>query len=209
MVPQRAMIIVTTSHRPSQRARSFVKDLVSVLPSAIKLARGKATLNDLYYEAVARGAKRVVVVTVWKGNPGALRVYEPLEPPRTELSLIARITMRGVKLSRESPGAQRAFGANSLGVYIDAPPSQTFFNLADTLSRIFLARMALTRDDKDFDVVAVIRPYPEGVAEITFICTGTGRVCGPTLRVAGVEDFVSGFSAHKARGAGRARDESY
>lgn len=203
------MIIVTTSHRPSQRVRSFVKDLVSVLPSAVKLTRGKATLSDLYYEAVARGAKRVIVVTVWKGNPGTLRVYEPLEPPSTELSLVARIALSGVKLSRETPGAQRAFGTNSLGVYIDAPPTQTFFNLADTLSRAFLARIALSRDDKDFDVVAVIQPYPEGIAEITFVCTGTGRVCGPTLRVVGVEDFVSGFSAHKARGARPAGSKSY
>ncbi len=199
LVAQRVSILVTTSHRPSQRVRSFVKDLVSVLPNAVKLTRGKATLEELYYEAIARGAKRVIIVSVWKGNPGSLRVYEPLEPPDTRLGLIARIVMKGVKLSRETPGAQRAFGARSLGVFLDAPPSSTLFSLADTLTRVFLGKIVLSRDDDSVDVVAVIRPFSEGLAEVTFLCTGSGRVCGPTLRIVGVEDLVSGFSTYKAR----------
>jgi len=208
LVAQRVSILVTTSHRPSQRVRSFVKDLVSVLPNAVKLTRGKATLEELYYEAVARGAKRVIIVNVWKGNPGSLRVYEPLEPPDTRLGLIARIVMKGVKLSRETPGAQRAFGARSLGVFLDAPPSSMLFGLADTLTRVFLGKIVLTRDDDSVDVVAVIRPFSEGLAEVTFLCTGSGRVCGPTLRIVGVEDLVSGFSTYKARRAESARGKS-
>ncbi|BEP18480.1 hypothetical protein PYJP_18320 [Pyrofollis japonicus] len=205
---QKADIVVTTSHRPSQRVRSFVKDLVAVLPNAVKISRGKATIQELYYEVVARGAKRLVIVTTWKGNPGSLKIYEPLEPPEARLELIVNMVLGGVRLSRETPGAQRSFGSKSLGVYIEQGVSKTFFSLSDTLARAFLARIVFSREDTSVDTIAVIRPHQESIAEIVFICPASGRICGPTLRLLGVRDYVSGFSAHKARRLEAARSRS-
>ncbi|KSW12630.1 Brix domain containing protein [Pyrodictium occultum] len=195
-------MLVTTSHRPTQRVRSFVKDLVSVLPGAERLTRGKATLRDLYYEAAARGAKRVIVVSVWKGNPGTVNVYQPLEPPEMELRLMARILLRGVRLSRETPGAQRAYGARSLGVHVAPSAGQALHSLADLLSRAFLARVALDYEEAlaRFDVVAVVREGSRSLAEVEFRCS-TGRACGPLLRIAGVVDYDTGVRLHKAEGA--------
>lgn len=192
-------ILVTTSHRPSQRVRSFVKDLASVLPNAVRRNRGKATMRDLYYDAVSIGANRVVIVGGWKGNPGSLTVYKPSEPPEEGLELLARITLQGVRLSRETPGAQRAYGARSLGVYVEGS-SDEYSMIGDLLIRLFNGRLILDLETahKVVDVVAVVRPGPPGsVAEISFLCTGSGRYCGPTLRVRGVYDYVSGFRLYR------------
>ena len=197
MYPEKPLIIVTTSHRPTQRVRSFVKDLVSVLPRAVRLTRGKATLRDLYYEAMGLGARRVVVVSTWKGNPGTIHVYEPLEPPEEGLREILSLRLSGVKLSRERPEAQRSYGARVLGVL--SPPPGPLAGLADSLVRALMARLVLAEDTPGVDVVARIEPGGPGhVAVIDFVCTGSQRPCGPLLRVASVVDHVSGFRLHRA-----------
>ncbi|NOZ88772.1 MAG: Brix domain containing protein [Crenarchaeota archaeon] len=200
---EKPLIIVTTSHRPTQRVRSFVKDLVSVLPRAVRLTRGKATLRDLYYEAMGLGVRRVVVVSTWKGNPGTIRVYEPLEPPGEGLREILSLRLAGVKLSRERPEAQRSYGARVLGVV--APPPGPLAGLADSLVRGFLARLVFSEEEPGVDVAARISPGgSEYVAVIDFVCTGSGRPCGPLLRLAGGVDHVSGLRLHRARGVAAA-----
>lgn len=198
---KRVRIVVTTSHRPTQRVRSFVKDLVSVLPEAERLTRGKATFRDLYYEAVARGAQRVIIVSVWKGNPGTLSVYEPLEPPEMELRLMTRMILEGVRLSRETPGAQRAYGARSLGIYVSPAASEDLHHLADVLARSMLAGIAVDYEEalSRFDVVAVVNRGGSSLAEIEFRCS-TGRVCGPLLRLASVVDYDTGLRLYRAKG---------
>jgi len=194
---EKPLILVTTSHRPSQRVRSFVKDLVSVLPRAVKRNRGKSTLRDLYYDAVALGVRRVVVVSTWKGNPGTIRVYEPGEPPEQELVLLSAIRLRGVRLSRETPGAVRARGSRSLGVYPAGGVEQKM--LADILVRSFLARLVFDPGTPGFDSVAHVEPWEGGLAEVYFTCGG--RRCGPTMRLVGAVDYASGVRLHRAAGA--------
>ena len=203
MQPASRRILVTTSHRPSQRVRSFVKDLASVLPNAVRRNRGKATMRDLYYEAVSIGANRVVIVGGRKGNPGVISVYEPSEPPEEELKLLARLSLLGVRLSRETPGAQRSYRASSLGVYVDSS-SADLSMVGDLLIKLFNGRLILdlVRAHRLVDVVAVVRPGPPGsVAEVTFLCAGSGRQCGPTLRLRGVYDYVSGFRLYRGEGS--------
>ena len=196
MEPEKPLILVTTSHRPSQRVRSFVKDLVSVLPRAVKMNRGKATLRDLYYDAVSLGARRVVVVSTWKGNPGTLRVYEPAEPPGEGLRQLASIRLRGVRLSRETPGAVRARGTRVLGVYVEEGSGEPQRLLADLLVKAFLARLLLDPETPGVDAVAHVAARPGLLAELYFTCGG--RRCGPTLRVVSAVDHAAGL---RLRGA--------
>ncbi len=193
---EKPLILVTTSHRPSQRVRSFVKDLASVLPRAVKVNRGKSTLRDLYYDAAGLGVKRVVVVSTWKGNPGTIWVYEPVDVPEPRLSLIASIRLRGVRLSRETPGAVRSRGARSLGVYPEGGEEQRL--VADVLVRAFLARLLLDPETPGFDVVAHISPSPGLLGEVVFRCSPEGRPCGPRMRLAGVVDYAAGIRLHRA-----------
>jgi U3 small nucleolar ribonucleoprotein protein IMP4 len=196
-VGEKPLILITTSHRPSQRVRSFVKDLASVLPRAVKVNRGKSTLRDLYYDAVGLGVKRVVVVSTWKGNPGTIWVYEPLKPPEQRLGLLLSLRLRGVRLSRETPGAVRSRRSRSLGVYPEGGEEQRL--LADMLVRGFLGRLVFDPETPGFDSVAVVRPAEGLVAEVGFLCGG--KRCGPLLRVVGAVDYASGVRLHRAAGA--------
>ncbi len=196
----RARIIVTTSHRPSQRARSFAKDLASVLPMAVKINRGKATLQDLYYEAYARGAERVIIVGLKKGNPGVLRVYKPGALPQEGLQLVSTISLRGVRLRRETPGSQRVFGVRSLGLDASGVSSEEAARVVDVLAKSLLARIILDRDEWErYDVVAEAREAGRRL-ELVFICPHTGRVCGPTLRIHAVTDAEAGIHVYLEKG---------
>ncbi|MDK2790190.1 MAG: small nucleolar ribonucleoprotein [Methanothermococcus sp.] len=62
-------MIITTSRKPSQRTRSFVKDLASVLGIKI-LNRGKTPLKD-----ILETYDNFIVVEEFKGNPGKLKFY--------------------------------------------------------------------------------------------------------------------------------------
>lgn len=190
------LIIVTTSHRPTQRVRSFVKDLASVLPYAVKVNRGKASLTDLYYDAMALGAKRVVIVGVKKGNPGVIRVYAPREPPEIGLDEIAVISLSGVKLRREHPGSQKTFNTRSLGIDIRGVGNEIVKRVADTLVRAFLAKLVVFDEDAEKVDVLMKLHVRERELVMTFICSTTGRICGPTLRVIAVRDNVAGYRVY-------------
>jgi len=190
------LIIVTTSHRPTQRVRSFVKDLASVLPYAVKVNRGKASLLDLYYDAMAIGAKRVVVVGVKKGNPGIIRVYMPREPPEIGLDEIVVISLSGVKLRREHPEAQKTFNIRSLGIDARDIRDKIVGRVADTLVRAFLAKLVVFDEDIEKVDVLVKLHIEEKELIMTFVCGATGRVCGPTLRVIAVRDNVAGYRVY-------------
>ena len=176
--------------------RSFVKDLASVLPYAVKVNRGKASLLDLYYDAMAIGAKRVVVVGVKKGNPGIIRVYVPREPPETGLDEIVVISLSGVKLRREHPEAQKTFNIRSLGIDARDIRDEIVGRVADTLVRAFLAKLVVFDEDiEKVDVLVKLR-IEEKELIMTFVCGATGRVCGPTLRVIAVRDNVAGYRVY-------------
>lgn len=132
------MIVVTTSRRTTQRIRSFVKDLVSILPSSVKINRGHKSLLELAIEACKLGAKYFLVVTEWRGNPRAINIYEveKTQPHHVEYKEIATILIRGVKLSRENPESSRAYGISRIGVDYSKCISDDCFYLADLLVKI-------------------------------------------------------------------------
>jgi|Deesub1362A_J573_1020465.scaffolds.fasta_scaffold00115_74 rRNA maturation protein Rpf1 len=82
------MILITTSRKPSNRTRSFCKDLQKAIPGSVYKTRGKARLQDLLHQ------ERTVYVTESKGNPRTIEIYE-------KGKRLLHIVITGVKLSRE------------------------------------------------------------------------------------------------------------
>lgn len=122
-------LIVTTSRAPSPRTRSFIKDLVAVIPGAERLNRGHLTLEELAITAKAKGADRVVIVGERRGNPSIIRVYEPTLGSASPLRNIVTFIVTGVSLSRElgrpRPGKVARLlvadpGDESLDEYVEA-----------------------------------------------------------------------------------------
>ena len=93
-------MVITTSREPGNRTRSFVNELVTILPVLVKVNRGKATLLDLYDISISKKARWLVIVYEKKGNPSMFKIFKP-SIPRSELYEKYRVLLRGVTLYRE------------------------------------------------------------------------------------------------------------
>ncbi len=91
-------MLITTSHRPTRRTRSFGHDLEKVFPNALYLTRGKKTLQDLLMEAYDRSYKRLLIINVWKGNPLKM-TFIKVSP--TDWGYLGYLYLHGIKLQRE------------------------------------------------------------------------------------------------------------
>lgn len=132
------MILITTSHRPSPRTRSFIKDLISVLPHSQKTNRGHKTITELAIETRRRGYSFLAIVSERHGNPGVIYIYEVKDDyPRPFIEKLAEIELSGVVLSRENPEASRAYGISNISIDYTKCISDECFYLADVLIKIF------------------------------------------------------------------------
>lgn len=179
------IILLTTSHNPSYRTRSFIKDLASCLPGIIRVHRGKKTLLQLALEARRYGAKYVMVIGEKKGNPSLIRIY------RIKLSLdkksimehIVSIILKGIKLSREISMSSKAYNIESIGVDSTECISDTCFKLADLFLTIFKNKLDLVKPDLWITV-----SEKKGYTKI-FFRNRLGSIVGPIIGVRRVEIF--------------------
>lgn len=176
------LLIITTSHRPSQRTRSFVKDLANTLPSSIKLNRGKKTLFDLGFEAYRNNALYIMIICEKRGNPSLIRVYK-LEKTSyyPKIKHIASIKISGVKLTRENPESTRIYNPETIWVKYENCRSDNCFKLADIIVMIYKNRLKKEKADiifklEDKDNITIFIPL-----------NALGRICGPILKVSGVK----------------------
>lgn len=171
------MILITASRRPSPRTRSFIKDLVSILPGSKRVNRGHKSLTELAIEAISNNLKYVMVVTERRGNPGSLMIYEVsgTAPYRVSLKRISRIILSGVKLSRENPESSKSYGAKTIGVDYSNCISSDCFLISDLL--IKLAGNGLSEKP---DIMFVLSE--ERFIELRALNVH-GKVIGPVIRV--------------------------
>ena len=71
------ILLLTTSRNTSNRVRTFVRDLSSVLPGVERFNRGGMGLPELIARINQNGAKAAIVVSMWRGNPGEMVVLSP------------------------------------------------------------------------------------------------------------------------------------
>ncbi len=184
------VFLVTTSHRPSQRTRSFVKDLASVLPGGLKTNRGKKTLQDLALEALENKCKRVIIVLEKRGNPSALRIYD-VDGENVALTLLFTIILGGVKLSRENPEAIRAYNPTKLAAY-PQQAEEVIEELTDVAVKAFLAKLVFSIDEAcTYDVVICVERSGRSLFYV-FRNPSTRKVVGPIMKILRVVDHVSG-----------------
>ncbi len=165
-------IVVTTSHRPSRRTRTFAKELANAL-AAVRITRGKSSLEEFLKLSSEAGHSRVIVVDTFYGNPSRLRIYGTAGP-----SFIGQILLRGVRLLRENPTAVRF---NPRGV---------------VLVRAGYKEEALLSEMFNLDTVASISAIPRGYGMVVFeggkaprlrfLHPETLKDYGPILKVRGI-----------------------
>ncbi|MET1160704.1 MAG: hypothetical protein ABWW65_07070, partial [Thermoprotei archaeon] len=174
-------LLITTSHKPSPRTRTFIKDLASMLPFAFKTNRGKKTLEDLGLEAYRRGARYIFVVGEKRGNPSLIRIYRLELAEKPHVKHFASIKIAGIKLLRENPEGSRVYNPESICVDYENCRSDQCYMLANIFIEIFHANIVKEKPD--------IKLVLEEINNITIIkpLNRLNKVCGPIIKVSGVK----------------------
>jgi len=185
-------VIVTTSRRPTQRIRSFLKDFSSIFPQVIRLNRGKTTLVDLASYAVEIGAERIIVITSKRGNPSSIITYAV--DVNANLTKLHRIIISGVKLSREY-GGNPCPRPSKICVDISSIKSELQEKLAEVLAKdLGFEPITSINDAPPRSIVAVInsrartRQFPRETV-LKFLRSKPEIACGPRLRIYKVIDY--------------------
>ncbi|RLI07175.1 hypothetical protein DRO32_04300, partial [Candidatus Bathyarchaeota archaeon] len=168
-------IMITMSRRPTRTIRTFCNELAATLPGAVRVNRGKMSLEDVAEKAWEIGADRVILVARWKGNPGKICLYEVGDEglrPFPPLIYIYGIKLRrdmGVKLGK----------VGSLAVAATPGRERLGRALADFLRAPLLAEEEGARS---LDVILRVGPDVERYAVMSFF-RPDGREVGPRVRV--------------------------
>ncbi len=182
---KKVRIIFTTSHKPSPKLRTFIKELVATIPFSIKINRGKKTLNMLYLEALEMGAKNVVIGLERKGNPSGLVLYKVLEKP-LGLRREVLVKISGVSLWREIANAVKPYNPSSIAVL----SSEEAMEIAEALVKMFNAEPVFSEDEaKDFDVLVKI-VTKKNTYLVIFENPSTKKIVGPIIKVSGVKFWL-------------------
>lgn len=171
------MILITTSRRPSPKSRSFIKDLVSIIPHAQKTNRGHKSLVELAFEAKKLGYRYILIVSDRRGNPSEISIYEVAEehPAHPKLVKLITLELKGVKLSRENPESSKIYGVERLAIDSSSCISNDCFYLADLMNKI-LEKILSSKPD----ITLVLN---EGkYLELKFVNIH-GKPVGPVLRI--------------------------
>jgi len=177
-------IILTTSRRPTQRVRSFVKDLYSVIPQAIRINRGKATLNDLASYALEINAEKILVVITRKGNPGSILIYGvDLEGKPIAL---CRIVISGIKLSREYGGSPCP-KTSSIFIDISSIKSELGEQLAEVLIKnLGYVPITSINEATPNSITAIINEKSSNNVVMKYMRLSPRIICGPVIRISKV-----------------------
>ncbi|RLF16795.1 MAG: hypothetical protein DRJ66_02515 [Thermoprotei archaeon] len=178
-------IIITTCRRPSRRLRSFVKDLVRVLPGSIRITRGKQSLEDLASLALSLDANLVIIVDALKGNPGRLRFVKVY---RYSYELVPfKVIISGVKLIREIPLSDIPTEVRSevIATYEGASDKVNVLceKLADLLNFPYIEVKSLNELKGAADIIMWIVPSRRDLARIEFVNGRSSNIAGPIIRV--------------------------
>ena len=88
----------TTSRDPSKKTRSFIHDIISVVPDSKRVVRGSTSMVYGLTSMKNQGIKTAVIINSVKGNPNFVRFFD-LSEEITELPYAIKI--RGTTLFRE------------------------------------------------------------------------------------------------------------
>ena len=70
------MILLTTSRRPTERIRTFCRDLAYSIPDIARVNRGKMSLDGIGEKAIELDAEKIIIVDRWQGGPGKISLFQ-------------------------------------------------------------------------------------------------------------------------------------
>ncbi len=185
------MMLITTSHRPTRRTRSFGHDLERVFPNSLYVTRGKKTVRQLLMEAYDRNYGRILVVNVWKGNPLKL-TFMKVDPD--DWGYIGYVYLHGIKLQREigfrnvRPIREDMPLVVTTAKRVSIDHTAFAHAFADLTGGVFVPRgkksLDAIADRYNTDAIAVVENYPKGMAVNFYrLDISKERAVGPLILV--------------------------
>ena len=179
------MIIVTTCRSPGRRLRSFANDLADSLPDAVRVNRGKQSIEDLAANAARWGADLVIIIGAWRGNPGRLLFMKITEdgyqfaPPF--------LLLAGVKLLREMSEQDRPPSISTEIVATAESSSVKVKELGESLAELFKLPYIEVSAPEDLrgsaDVIMWVEDGRREAAAIKFLNGRSLKPAGPLIRI--------------------------
>ncbi|ADG13171.1 Brix domain protein [Methanocaldococcus infernus ME] len=167
-------MIITSSRKPSQRTRSFLRDLERTL-NLPYIQRGKLSLKELFDID-----KHILLIGEFKGNPGTLVVYDVENCKR----LSSFIT---VKLQREICGS-KIYNKDGVKLVVDDKlwEKEGFKEIYDNYDKFLFRHLNL---NEDAEIILRLERDPKYLFAMQFY-KGRAKI-GPLIRVKSLKIFDS------------------
>ena len=158
------MILLTTSRRPTERIRTFCRDLANSIPDAVRVNRGKMSLDGVAEKAIEVEADKVVVVDRWQGGPGRINLYKLSNGLESVPPLMM---IRGIRLRREFEKVKKR--GQSSAITFEPENSSALENIAGQLSHFFGLPVHSLDDASEKHVAAMHLSFDRsGCLQLTF-----------------------------------------
>ena len=178
-------LLITTSRKTSNRVRSFVRDLSTVLPETDRFNRGGMGLSQLAARVGQSGAKAALVVSMWKGNPGILSF---LSSSGEEL---VTVKVESAKLRREVSQTKKKRIIGTAGIFIESESSRKTQELGELLASFLDIEMFEAATPEDVQVednwsLIWLEDQPSGKILWTHYHSTDIIEVGPRIRVSSI-----------------------
>jgi len=176
-------ILITTSRRPTRGIRALARDLARSIPHAIRVNRGKMSLEGVAERALEAEAGRVILLERWKGGPGMVRLFRVGPGGLTGVFPVLRLA--GVRPQREFKARTRP--TRPLVVTIPPEASPETRRIAEALAD-FLGVSASTVGEAapGRSTSLHVSPDPSHRGRITFLLLPEAVEVGPRLTLSHV-----------------------
>jgi len=169
-------ILLTTSRNPTPRIRTFCNDLTRVIPSIVRVNRGKMSMDEVAEKAFEQSADRVIIVDRWQGGPGKIEFFHigsrGLVPAPPSLYVV------GIKLQREF-APLRLKPVHSLVI---THSSENSMEIADSLSKFFNLPVLTEKETlSKYQIAMRISRDASGRVQITFMQLPQNVEIGPRI----------------------------
>ncbi|KAK0384941.1 hypothetical protein NLU13_7420 [Sarocladium strictum] len=166
-------VLVTTSRDPSSRLSSFAKEIRLLLPTAVRLNRGKQIMPDLVQSAKSAGLSDLILLHEHRGTPTAMTISHFPHGPTISFSL------HNVVLRHDIPGSVRGTVSESYPHLIfDGFSTRLGERVVKILKHIFPPREAITSKNKVGSRVVTFKNIDDSieVRHHVFVRTGYDSV---------------------------------
>lgn len=174
VVPRK--ILLTTSRSPTPKIRTFCNDLTRVIPSVVRVNRGKMSMGEVAEKALEYGADRVVIVDRWQGGPGKIEFFHIGTEGLVPASPVLHVA--GIRLQREFAPV-RLKPVHSLVIIQSADNSM---EIANSLSKFFNVPVLFEKEElSKYQVAMRILHDATRRVQITFMLLPQKVEVGPRI----------------------------